>query len=198
MSTPAACALMSRPGIDRCVEQRELARHALDVLAVAQLEQAVGDRRPVAEQLVVRRNLEIEGLRRRHVAVAAAAAATGSAHDVLDVDHRVGERVELGLELVVGLVGVRGRRDRRGLRAEDLRGDHVEQRRLAQRLARVGGEQVVGPGDQVVEIRHDRALHVGDRPLVGEQERIERILAPALRPRRWRSGRRGSPRPADC
>ena len=71
------------------------------------------------------------------------------------------------------------RRDRRRLRAQNLRGDNVQQRCLAERLARLGGEQVIGPRDQVVEVRHDRAFHVCHGPLVGQQERIEWILTPA-------------------
>ena len=71
------------------------------------------------------------------------------------------------------------RRNRLRSRAEDLGRQHVEKGRLVQRLAGVGAEQVVGPRDQVVEVGHDRALHVRDGPLVGEQERVEWIAAPA-------------------
>ena len=71
----------------------------------------------------------------------------------------------------------RGHRHRR--RPQDLGCHHVEQGRLAQRFAGLGGEEVVGPGDQVVQIRHDRVLHIGHtQPQVGEEERIERISLP--------------------
>ena len=113
-------------------------------------------------------------------AAARTAAATCAADHVLDLDHGVGECVERRLELVEGLVGVLRRCDGDRRRAEDLGGDDVEQGRLAQRLARFGGEEVVAPGDQVVEVRHDRALHVGDGAQVGEQERVEGIVAPGL------------------
>ena len=53
MSMPAAAALTSMPGSMRRVEQGELPDDALDVHAVADLEQPVGDGVPVAEQLVV-------------------------------------------------------------------------------------------------------------------------------------------------
>ena len=39
---------------------RQLAEHALEVQAVANLEQAVGDRVPVRQQLVVARHAEVE------------------------------------------------------------------------------------------------------------------------------------------
>ena len=46
--------------VDRRVEQRQLPEDALDVEAVADLEEPVGDGVPVAEQLVVARDAEVE------------------------------------------------------------------------------------------------------------------------------------------
>ena len=47
-------------GVDRRVEQREVAADALEVQAVAQLEQAVSDGVPVPEQLVVGGDAEVQ------------------------------------------------------------------------------------------------------------------------------------------
>ena len=47
-------------GIDRRLEQRQLPHHALDVHAVAYLEEAVGDGVPILQQLIVGWNAEVE------------------------------------------------------------------------------------------------------------------------------------------
>ena len=60
MSMPGGGRLDQHAGIDRRIEQRELPHDALDVHAVADLEQPVGDGVPVAEQLVVARDAEVE------------------------------------------------------------------------------------------------------------------------------------------
>src|SRR5690242_1705329 len=67
--------------IDRRVEQRKLASDTGKVLTMPQLEQPTGHRGPVAEQLLVGRNFEVEGLRRgrgRTHAVAATTTATAA------------------------------------------------------------------------------------------------------------------------
>ena len=58
-STPAAAARTSRPGIDRRLEQRQLPHDALDVHAVADLEEPIGDRVPVLVELRVGRRAEV-------------------------------------------------------------------------------------------------------------------------------------------
>ena len=57
---PGRRRLDQHAGIDRRVEQGKLAHHAFDVHAVADLEEPVGHRIPVAEQLFVARNAEVE------------------------------------------------------------------------------------------------------------------------------------------
>ncbi len=113
----ASCArLNEQTGIDRSIEERELPGDALDVLAVTQLEQSIGHGLPVAEQFVVRRNLEVKSLRTGHAASVAASAAPALTHYVFDVHHGVGERIEFGSEVVVRIVRVPWRGDRRRLR----------------------------------------------------------------------------------
>ena len=48
-------------------------------------------------------------------------------------------------------------------RSENVRGQHIELRRLVDGLDGVLPEQAVAPGDQVVEILHDDAVLVGER-----------------------------------
>src|SRR5450755_2031105 len=64
--------------------------------------------------------------------------------------------------------------------SEDLRSNDIEQSRLAQRLARLGGEEVVTPGNEVIQIRHNRGFHIRDVAHVGEHKGVEWIVAPAL------------------
>ena len=60
MSMPAAAAFDQHAGIERRIEQRQLLHDALDVLAVADLEQPVGDRVPIGEQGLVLRDAEVQ------------------------------------------------------------------------------------------------------------------------------------------
>lgn len=90
--------LDEQAGIDGRVEQGELPRDALDVLAMAQLDKTVGHSLPVTQQLVVGRNLEIEGLARRNAASASASARP--AHQVLNIDEGIREGIHLRFQLV--------------------------------------------------------------------------------------------------
>jgi len=60
--------------------------------------------------------------------------------------------------------------------AEDVVGQHVEHRRLVERLHRELGEQAVAPVKQIVDVAHDdRALaRAGTQP--GDRVRVERIV----------------------
>src|SRR5215208_7171762 len=58
---PGRRRLDQHTGVDRRVEEGELAHHALDVHAMPNLVEPVGDRVPVREQLVVAWDAEVEG-----------------------------------------------------------------------------------------------------------------------------------------
>ena len=62
---PEAAARTSSAGIDGRIVERKLLEDALQVEAVVDFEEAVGDGIPVAQELVVARNAEVEGLARR-------------------------------------------------------------------------------------------------------------------------------------
>ena len=93
-------------GVERRVEQRELLHHALDVLAVADLEQPVGDGVPVAEQVLVLRDAEVQRApdaeQRAALVARVASAGRRGGHEVerelgLQADQRVGHAVQARL-----------------------------------------------------------------------------------------------------
>ena len=56
-----------------------------------------------------------------------------------------------------------------------LGGEHVAQGRLVQRLDRVGEEQAVAPGDEVVQVLHHHVPLVGAGPGPRHDVRLERV-----------------------
>ena len=96
-----------QPGIDRRIEQRQLPHDALDVHAVADLEQPVGDRVPVLVELRVGRRAEVLRRHAQHGGGAAAIRlrvdAERPAHlEVLDAHFEVREQVEPAAHLLEG------------------------------------------------------------------------------------------------
>ena len=63
-------------------------------------------------------------------------------------------------------------------RPKDLRCQDVELRRLVDALHAVLAEEVIAPGDQVVQVLHHHRLLVGDRAVVGDAMRLERVRSP--------------------
>ena len=153
------------------------------------LEQPVGHRVPVAQQLVVARHAEVERL--------AQAAHRGQLRVVGPVFGRRRRRVEADVGLHVAqddaeqlqvfaqvIVGLRAHRAllRHGLwpRAEDVGRQHVEDERLVNGLARVLPEEGVAPGDQIVQVGHDRLVHVGLLAIAGHDVRPEGGVLPGV------------------
>ena len=99
--------------------------------------------------------------------------------------HGVGHRVQARL-LELQEVPWRGAarlRHRLRPRAQDLGGEHVAQRRLVQRLDRVGEEQAVAPGDEVVQVLHHHVPLVGARPGPRHDVRLEGVGEDGVVPR---------------
>jgi hypothetical protein len=166
------------PRIDRRFEQRQRPGHALDVLPVPDLEQPVGHRVPVAQQLVVDRQAEVEGAAERGVDRVGAVAVDGEGEGVLQGYQRIGEVVEAPRveQFPVGLRGHRARRYPLGARAEQGGGEDVELGGLVDLLDGVPPEELVAPGDEVVDVAHDGGLLVGRQPQLGDVVRVERVL----------------------
>ncbi|MCY1012052.1 hypothetical protein OV079_42205 [Nannocystis pusilla] len=93
---------------------------------------------------------------------------------VLELDEEVREGVELAGRVVVVFVRPLVAIDLARALAEDLQGQQVQLGRLLGALARVPAEQVVAPGDQVVEVLHHRGPHVRGRAQPREDVRPER------------------------
>ena len=167
--------------VDRRIEQRHELDLAVDVLAVADLGEAVLDGVPVAEQLRVGWHAEVEAAAHAEQRSGLVSPAARRRRDVerelaLEVDEGVTQLVEARvLEIAVGLGSLRaGRRDLLRLGPEQVGGEHVAERGLVDRLDRHLREQAVAPGDQVVEVLHHDEVLERDRPGTSRGERRER------------------------
>ena len=181
--------LHQRARVDRRIEQRELTHDALDVHAVADLEQAVADAGPSTR--AAGRSAGSQKYSDRPIPNTASAPVEpdeplAGARDrverelVLQLDQGVAEVVDPGgLQLRVGLRRpLAARRHPLRLGPEQVRGQHVDLRGLVERLDRVLAEQEVAPRDEVVEILHDDVHLVGEIAAAGDHVRLERLVAP--------------------
>ncbi|PRP91224.1 hypothetical protein ENSA5_57470 [Enhygromyxa salina] len=179
-------------GVDRRLEQRELTLDPFDVAAVADLPQPILDRVPILQQLGVGRIAEVPKTRDdRHPhprlrgqlgpTPELLRAVTREMDPALELDQGVGERIETGLiELREGL-RLRLRAGHGvGPRAEQLRDEDVQDRRLVDRLDRVAAVEAVAPLDQVADVLAQQRALVDAVPDPGDGVGVEGVLLPDL------------------
>lgn len=92
-------------------------------------------------------------------------------HVVCTVNERCDGRVVARLHAALAAL-----RHRERLRAEEISRDHIEQRRLADRLAREARELAVAPVDQVFDVPQEDGLLIRRRPQTRDRVWVERIL----------------------
>src|SRR5262249_38828520 len=139
--------------IDRRLEQRQLLKDAFNVQTMADLEEPIGHRVPVTEQLVVFRAAEVEQLRQRQRRLRAwrRQLAPDLRRQIFNRHQRVRETIELWLERIVRFRADSGaRRDYVRPRPEDLCRQNVELRGLVDGFNRVLREKQVTPSNQIV------------------------------------------------
>ena len=158
----------------------------LDVEAVADLVQAIGNGIPVTEELVVARNAEVERFpdtTQRAVAVELSRVAGMRSEIERDVSFQIPECVakliQILLEVGVGLRAHRALfRYSLGARAQDIGSEDVELHRLVDSFPRILPEETVAPINDVVQIGHHRLEHIRGLPVAGDDVGAERCILP--------------------
>ena len=146
------------------------------------LEQPVGHPVPVVQQVIIGGDAEVGQIHDRQVLARRCHDQRGPGRQVLKLhlDALVAELVQVRRrrEIVVRLAVAGHSRHPLRAPAEQLTGEHVQQRGLVDRLDRVAPEQLVTPVDQGIDVAHHNCLLVGHRAEPGDHVGHERVVAP--------------------
>ena len=155
--------------------------HALNVHTVTNLKQAILDRIPVGEQVLVRRNAEVERIQVGQIGRIPLRWQVDAyrRNSVLGGHHLIREIVELAFEVRVCLHHrLDARRHKLRTRPQQRSCQHVELRRLVDRLHRVLFEELIAPFDQIIDVlQHNRPL-VRHRAQLRDNVGVKRVLTP--------------------